>query len=119
MKVIDKELIMNKVALCLVSLSLLAVAAPVQASPTAHQAFEIAPVALAEQGLLVAAGNNSRFSFWPKRDTPKDRRSMSDKMEHSRRVKESKKQRREQERRAKEEKNANRQPADDKDKPAG
>jgi hypothetical protein len=40
-------------------------------------------------------------------------------MEHSRRVKESKKQRREQERRAKEEKNANRQPADDKDKPAG
>ena len=114
---------MNKVALCLVSLSLLAVAAPVQASPTAHQAFEIAPVTLAEQGVLVAAGNNSRFSFWPKRDTPKDRRSMSqkmaDKMEHSRRVKESKKQRREQERRAKEEKNANRQPADDKDKPAG
>ena len=44
---------------------------------------------------------------------------MADKMEHSRRVKESKKQRREQERRAKEEKNANRQPADDKDKPAG
>ena len=99
---------MNKVALCLVSLSLLAVAAPVQASPTAHQAFEIAPVALAEQGVLVAAGNNSRFSFWPKRDTPKDRRSMSqkmaDKMEHGRRVKKSKKQRREQERRAKEEK---------------
>ena len=47
---------MNKVALCLVSLSLLAVAAPVQASPTAHQAFEIAPVALADQGVLVAAG---------------------------------------------------------------
>ena len=113
---------MNKAALCLVSLSLLAVAAPVQAAP-AHQAFEIAPVTLAEQGVLVAAGNNSRFSFWPKRDTPKDRRSMSqkmaDKMEHSRRVKESKKQRREQEQRAKEEKNANRQPADDKDKPAG
>lgn len=107
---------MNKVFLFLVSLSLsaLALPPPAQAAP-AHQAFEIAPVALAGEGVHVAAGNNSRFSFWPKRDTPKDRRSMSqkmsDKMEQGRRVQESKKQRREQERREKEERNADRQPA--------
>ena len=92
---------MNKVFLSLVSLSLsaLALPPPAQAAP-AHQAFEIAPVALAGEGVHVAAGNNSRFSFWPKRDTPKDRRSMrqkmSDKMEQGRRVQESKKQRRDQ-----------------------
>ena len=57
---------MNKVALCLVSLSLLAVAAPVQASPTAHQAFEIAPVALAEQGVLVAAFHSGPSATPPK-----------------------------------------------------
>ncbi len=98
-------------------------AAPVQASPTAHQAFEIAPVALAEQGVLVAAGNNSRFSFWPKRDTPKDRRSMSQKMADKMRAQPPRERKQKAAPRAraaaKEEKNANRQPADDQDKPAG